>query len=73
MFLIKPNLRELEELTGSILQDTETQVWAARALISANATQIVAVIFGSDGALLVSNDEVWFANVPPVVTQCCKD
>jgi 6-phosphofructokinase 2 len=69
IFLIKPNLRELEELTGQALPDTATQVSAARALIAANAAKIVALSLGSDGALLVSKDEAWSAHVPPVVAR----
>lgn len=69
VFLIKPNLRELEELTRRELPDTVTQVMAARALIATNATEIVALTRGSDGALIVSKDEAWSANVPPVVAR----
>lgn len=69
VFLIKPNLRELEELTRRDLPSSAAQVAAARSLIAANATQIVALTLGSDGALLVSNDEAWSAAVPPVVAQ----
>lgn len=66
VFLIKPNLRELEELTGRALADTRAQVLAARDLISAGATDIVALTLGSDGAVLIASDEVWQAAVPPV-------
>jgi 6-phosphofructokinase 2 len=69
VFLIKPNLRELEELTGHALPDTAAQLSAARELIAANAAQIIALTLGSDGALLVSNDEAWSAGVPPVVAR----
>jgi 6-phosphofructokinase 2 len=69
VFLIKPNLRELEELTGHGLPDTQARVLAARALIAGGAAHIVALTLGSDGALLVSKDEAWSAAVPPVVAQ----
>lgn len=69
VFLIKPNLRELEELAGRVLPDTAAQVSAARSLIAANAAQIVALTLGSDGALIVSKDEAWSASVPPVIAQ----
>lgn len=69
VFLIKPNLRELEELTGRVLTDTKAQVSAARSLISTGATEIVALTLGSGGAVLVSMDEVWQVAVPPVVAQ----
>ena len=66
VFLIKPNLRELEELTGRALPDTAARVSAARALVEGNAAQNVALTLGSDGALLVSKDAAWSAEVPPV-------
>jgi 6-phosphofructokinase 2 len=69
VYLIKPNLREIEELTGRSLPDTEKQVSAARALIAADAAQIVALTLGSEGALLVSKDQAWSAEVPPVVAR----
>lgn len=69
VYLIKPNLRELEELTQRVLPDTAAQVSAARGLIAANATQIVALTLGSGGALLVSKDETWSCAVPPVVAR----
>jgi 6-phosphofructokinase 2 len=69
VFLIKPNLRELEELAGRALPDTKAQTLAARTLIAAKATQIVALTLGNDGALLVSKDEAWRAYVPPIVAR----
>ena len=69
VFLIKPNLRELEELTGRALPDTAARVSAARALIRESAVQTVALTLGSDGALLVSKDEAWSAKVPPIAAQ----
>ncbi len=69
VFLIKPNLRELEELAGHALPDTKVQILAARSLIEAKSTQIVALTLGSEGALLVSPDEAWCSAVPPVVAQ----
>lgn len=69
VYLIKPNLRELEELAGNKLLDTVAQVSAARRLIAAQAAQIVAITLGSDGALLASKDEAWSAEVPRVVAR----
>lgn len=69
VFLIKPNLRELEELTGCRLPDTAAQVSAARNLIADGAVQIIALTLGSDGALLVSKEEAWSAAVPPVIAR----
>lgn len=69
VFLIKPNLRELEELAGRALLDTKAQTLAARALIAANKTQIVALTLGNEGALIVSGGEAWRATVPPLVAK----
>lgn len=66
LFMIKPNLGELEELVGDTLKDTNAQIKAARDLIDKNAATIVAVTRGSDGALIVSKDEAWSAAVPSV-------
>lgn len=51
-FLIKPNLRELEELCGRPLSDTNAVVAAAKELQAAGA-QNVLVSLGKDGALLL--------------------
>lgn len=69
VFLIKPNLGELEELVARSLRDTNAQVAAARDLIASKAAEIVAVTLGADGALLVSEDEAWRAVTPPVRAQ----
>lgn len=66
IFMIKPNLGELEELVGRVLNDTRAQVAAARNLLANNAAKIIAVTLGGDGALIVSKDEAWKAAVPPV-------
>ncbi len=54
VFLIKPNLRELEALVGYTLVDEADQVEAARELIARRCTTAVAVSRGADGALLVT-------------------
>ena len=66
VFMIKPNLGELEELVGHVLISTGAQVAAARNLIANNAAEIIAVTLGSDGALIVSKNEAWNVAVPPV-------
>jgi 6-phosphofructokinase 2 len=69
VFLIKPNLRELEELIGRPLADTKAQTLAARDLIAARASEIVALTLGREGALLVSAHGAWRSVVPPVDAQ----
>lgn len=51
-FLIKPNLRELEELSGRTL-DTPAAVTAAAKELQAQGAQNVLVSLGKDGALLL--------------------
>ena len=64
VFLIKPNLGELEELTGRVLDSAKAQVSAARGLIANNAAEIVAITLGGDGALIVNKNESWSAALP---------
>ena len=66
VFMIKPNLGELEELTGCALEDTNAQVTAARDLIANNSAEIVAITLGSGGALIISKNESWGTSVPLV-------
>ncbi len=51
-FLIKPNLRELEELSGRVLPD-KTAVAAAAKVLQAQGAQNVLVSLGKDGAFLL--------------------
>jgi 6-phosphofructokinase 2 len=54
LYLIKPNLRELRELTGAPLVDEESWIAACRDLIETGRAEIVALTLGHQGALLVS-------------------
>ncbi|MCT8971438.1 1-phosphofructokinase family hexose kinase [Microbaculum sp. A6E488] len=54
IYLVKPNLRELRELTGESLELQSEWEDAATALISAGKSEIVALTLGEDGAFLVS-------------------
>lgn len=60
--LVKPSLREFEELTGARLPDTGARVSACRALIASGRAQMVALSLGAQGALLVSGSGAWQAN-----------
>jgi 6-phosphofructokinase 2 len=61
LFLIKPSLRELQELTGNTLTDTASRIQAARQIIKRGQVQIVALSLGEDGALLVTADKAFMA------------
>lgn len=66
VYLLKPNLRELNELIRSDLEDDESLVAACRKLIAENAAEIVALTLGDFGALLVTRVGVWRAQAPKV-------
>lgn len=66
VYLVKPSLRELRELTGRPL-DTELQ-WreAAQKIIRDGQAQVVALSLGEDGALLVTAKQALRARSLPV-------
>lgn len=66
IFLIKPNLRELAELTGQSLEDDASRVRACRELIASRRIEAVALTLGADGAMLVTRDEVLRAPGLPI-------
>ena len=69
VYLVKPSLGELEALVGRPLPDTEVQVRAARDLIEAGNTEIVALTCGRDGALVVNATTHLHLASPPVAAQ----
>jgi len=56
VYLVKPNLRELRELTSAPLVDLRTQVSACRELVEKRQAEIVALTLGEQGAVLVTRD-----------------
>lgn len=64
--LIKPNLREMQELAGRPLADDNDYVAAARQQIEAGKVEIVALSLGHLGALLVTKDEALRSPALPV-------
>ncbi len=56
--LIKPSLRELEQLVGKALPDAASQAEEAMKLVRAGAARMVAVTLGANGALLATPDGV---------------
>ncbi|HET8693065.1 MAG TPA: 1-phosphofructokinase family hexose kinase [Aquabacterium sp.] len=67
VYLYKPSLRELQELTGRKLETTADQIAAARMLITSGQVDVLALSLGDRGALLVTRDEAWQAD--PVAVQ----
>lgn len=64
--IVKPSLRELQELTGQSLHTAVEQVQAARTLIQQGSARIVALSLGEHGAMLVTATEAWCAPAVPV-------
>lgn len=56
VYLCKPNLRELELLTGSEKINIETAKMKAQEILDSQKSEIVIVSLGADGALLISKD-----------------
>ncbi len=69
VYLFKPSLRELRDLTGQDLADQVSQIAAARQLIQSGQAEVVAVSLGADGAMVVSADQVWRARAVQVNVQ----
>ncbi len=61
VYLFKPSLRELRDLTGQALPDEDAQAAAAQQLIQSGHAEIVAVSLGADGALVFSANQRWRA------------
>ena len=59
VYLVKPNLDELEELVGRSLNNT-TAGAAAQGLVKSGAAKIVAVTLGADGAILATETGLLF-------------
>lgn len=56
VFLVKPNLRELSDLTGRTLETESEWAGAAADLVERGAAEVVALSLGHRGAMLVSRD-----------------
>ena len=62
VFLMKPSARELAECVGRPLPDRDSQLAAARELITCGVAELVVVSLGADGALAVGAD--WWEALP---------
>jgi len=66
VWLLKPSLRELAELSGQTLDTTDQQRAAAQALITSGQAQLVALSLGDQGAMLLSAQACLHAQALPV-------
>lgn len=66
VYLLKPSLRELRELTGHALPDAPAWRQAVQQLITQGQAELVALSLGEQGALLATPAGVWQAAALPV-------
>lgn len=66
VYLIKPNLREFQELAGIASADEAALIEAGRRLFDRYRIEVIALSMGPDGALLVTRDMAWRANGLPI-------
>ncbi len=69
IFLLKPNLGELRELTGAPLDSEPAMVAACRGVIERTGVRNIALTLGAEGAVLVSRDRALRAGALPIVPQ----
>jgi 6-phosphofructokinase 2 len=66
VYLIKPNLREFQELAGISASDDASLIAAARRLIDRGQVEVIALSMGPFGALLITRDLAMRANGLPI-------
>ena len=66
VYLIKPNLREFQELTSTKSAEVDALISAGRGLIAQGLVELIALSLGSDGALLISQDRALRADSIPI-------
>jgi 6-phosphofructokinase 2 len=65
-YLLKPSLRELQELAHAPLLDPGAWLEASRSLVKTGGVEVVALTLGHRGALLVTQDSAFRAYTPDV-------
>ena len=68
VYLLKPNLRELNEFAQTDGTDDRSVIEASRRLIVRYGVEVVVTSLGEQGAILVSRDKIWRAEAPHVRT-----
>jgi len=66
VYLIKPNLREFQELAGITSSDQVALIEAGRRLFDRYRIEVIAISMGPDGALLVTREMALRANGLPI-------
>jgi 6-phosphofructokinase 2 len=71
VYLLKPNINELEILSGETFEGEEQMIRVARRMIAENMAQVLVISLGAQGAALVTADE-FVQMQPPVVKVVSK-
>lgn len=66
VYLLKPNARELEELSGQAITNDEELKAAALKLIDEGRTEVVVVSLGGEGAMLISKEGCEHLKAPDI-------
>ncbi len=66
VWLVKPNLRELTDLSGKSLPDETAWIAAAREIVARDGAQIVALSLAERGARMITRGRMWAAHAPPI-------
>ena len=66
VYLIKPNLREFQELAAITASNDAALIEAGRRLIDRGQVEVIALSMGPDGALLITRDLAMRANGLPI-------
>jgi 6-phosphofructokinase 2 len=66
VYLLKPNLRELAQLSGHDIEDEPEQEKAARTIVDRGQAEVVVVSMGAAGAMLVSKQTAKYIPAPTV-------
>ncbi len=69
VYAVKPNRRELEQVTGGPLDTATDQEQASRDLVARGKAELVALTLGEDGALLASRNGTERCGTPEVSTR----
>ena len=72
VWMVKPNVGELADLTGERLQDERALVGAAQSLIDAGGAEVVLLSLGRGGAILAARGEAPLHVRTPVVRQASR-
>jgi len=65
-FLLKPNIRELGQLAGMVIESEDQEIEVAKDLVRSGGTEVVVVSLGAGGAMLVTSDQVEQLRTPTV-------